>query len=613
MESPRAHFGELMASPRIISSDLRSRLPSLFALVAICLPCTLGILFAPNVQAVLATVAINLVVLSLAMRLYCYRLIRLALHLFLLLVPISVFYRTLYRGAISPGVLLSIMSTTPDEARELLGTHLWITACLAAYVLIALYFVVASWRARGCYVRATLIRVAVLSIGAIGLWIAVTCYQLGEQRRNLIYALKDTAREVFPLDIILSTKITATGKLVTILEASAHAAFEFKNVRVADATVDADPQTLVIVVGEASRRKSWSLYGYGRPTTPELEKLRRELIVFDSVTSNANITIYSLSLALTRASPTTWDVAGREKSIISLLRQGGYFVDWISNQERYGGAENRISTMALESNSVSFANDYSADPLTEKDPFDSNLLPRLANVLKSESSRKTVIFLHMMGSHDRYRERYPAAFEIFSGPYGSRELSSRQLRILNEYDNSIRFTDFVLASIIRQVSALGQRSAVLYFSDHGERVFEPEDPDLMGHGFPTPSIQEIEVPLVIWLSASYRLAHPELIHNLEANAHSSAQLQNVFETIVDLAGLSHDGQKAEPSLFSPSFKSPTVLEILSTLQTAICVPSSDIKASHDQYIKTGSVSVLNFRSCAEPAPSPLRPIPGTDR
>ncbi|MBR7514039.1 sulfatase-like hydrolase/transferase, partial [Mycobacterium tuberculosis] len=47
---------------------------------------------------------------------------------------------------------------------------------------------------------------------------------------------------------------------------------------------DADkPSTLVLVIGESTNRQRMSLYGYGRETTPELDKLKDQLAVFDNV------------------------------------------------------------------------------------------------------------------------------------------------------------------------------------------------------------------------------------------------------------------------------------------------------------------------------------------
>ena len=57
-----------------------------------------------------------------------------------------------------------------------------------------------------------------------------------------------------------------------------------------DATAD-QPKTLVLVIGESTNRQRMSLYGYQRNTTPELDKLKDQLAVFDNVVTPRPYTI----------------------------------------------------------------------------------------------------------------------------------------------------------------------------------------------------------------------------------------------------------------------------------------------------------------------------------
>lgn len=585
----------------LMPSTIFRRTPPIFMLVALCTPAALALVLAQGFQSALATIGVTLAALLGALLLYRYRPTRVVLHVLLVVVPIVIFYRALYRGPISPGVFLSIISTTPSEATELLGKHLWITGLLVIFLAIAIYCVFACWWVPDPFRRKVHMRAFVLSSVTLGLWAAVTFYKHGELH-NLNWALKDSAREVFPLDVILSTKIVANGKLETLRSTAARAGFRFKNVHLANLHEASEPEIFVVVLGESSRRKSWSLYGYTRATTPLLEAMRPQLVVFDNATANANITMYSIGLLLTRASPTSWDVARRERSLITLLRQGGYSVSWISNQERFGFSENPVSAISLEAGSTSFANDYVSDPKSDvqRDPYDSNLLPRLSAELARFVSKpgKAMIFLHTMGSHDAYDERYPVTFDVFHGTRGGDDpLDAQQRRIVDQYDNSIRFTDYVLSSIIQQVAALNRSSAVFYFSDHGERLFEPSEPELRGHGFPTPSIAELEIPFLVWLSPAYRSAHPEFVTRLEARVHTPAQLENVFETIVDLAGLTYDGRATDSSLFSANFKAPNALRVLTTSQVPMCAP---LPKPSETLAGLESSSSIAFSSCAPP-------------
>jgi heptose-I-phosphate ethanolaminephosphotransferase len=364
---------------------------------------------------------------------------------------------------------------------------------------------------------------------------------------------------------------------------SARTHFTFHDVRSANAADAENPQVYVVVIGESSRRSHWSLYGYDRATTPKLDQMRDQLVVFEDVSSNATITMYSVTLALTRASPSSWEVARHEKSLLTLLREGGYSVSWISNQEKFGFSENPVTSIAAEANTVSFNNDYVNDLTYQgpRDPFDTNLLARLDRELDRlrASKQRAVIFLHMMGSHEAYDQRYPPAFDVLHGDSQPRAgLTSKQSRIIDTYDNSIRFTDYVLSSVIQRVAGLNEPAAVVYFSDHGERLFESDQPTLSGHGFPQQSVAELEVPTLLWLSPAYIHHNPEALGVLQSNTRKATSLDSLFETIVDLTGLSYADRDADSSLFSPNLRVQKTTEVLTMSQTPICVATAPSRA-----------------------------------
>jgi len=129
-----------------------------------------------------------------------------------------------------------------------------------------------------------------------------------------------------------------------------------------------------------------------------------------------------------------------------------------------------------------------------------------------------------------------------------------QRRLVNEYDNTIVYTDDVLARLIRRLDDCACRSALLYFSITG-RLFDkgPADHEF-GHGFPSVSREEIEVPFFLYLSGSYREANGPLVANLSANTRAAGELHNTSRTIVDMTGVDYDGRAADLSLFSGDFK-----------------------------------------------------------
>lgn len=122
--------------------------------------------------------------------------------------------------------------------------------------------------------------------------------------------------------------------------------------------------------------------------------------------------------------------------------------------------------------------------------YDEDLLQKLDEILpKADASssahyryRKLFVVLHTYGSHFNYQERYPRSFAYFKPDSRSEAKSENRRDLLNAYDNTIRYTDYILHGIIERLQkwegiqtktdgVYGQPiSAMLYTSDHGENI-----------------------------------------------------------------------------------------------------------------------------------------------
>ena len=57
---------------------------------------------------------------------------------------------------------------------------------------------------------------------------------------------------------------------------------------------------------------------------------------------------------------------------------------------------------------------------------------------------------------------------------------------------------------------------MLYVSDHGEDIFDDSRLRFL-HASPTPTYWQLHVPIVLWMSDSFKDAHPEKYRAAEAN------------------------------------------------------------------------------------------------
>ena len=374
--------------------------------------------------------------------------------------------------------------------------------------------------------------------------------------KNLKYILLN---ESFPLDMAYSEYAIFRGQRALREAVGRRASFAFPEVK--RLTSDTGPEVYVLIIGESSRRESWSLFGYGRKTNPQLASLvGKGLIPFSGIRSNANLTIYSLPLALTGNAPAESRRASEEKSIVGLAKQAGFDTYWISAQEMFGGAAGPVGSIAEEASHVQFLD---VSPRKgrgfeiDNGAYDEQVLRPFKEALAQETGNtKKVIVIHTMGSHYEYLSRVPAERRVFNS-VGSRgtgtEAKSPAGEKLDAYDDSILYTDYVIKNVIDILAGLRYPSAMLYFSDHGERMYcEAYPHESFGHGFLPPSEDELDVPVLLWFSKSYERRYPPLAEAARANAHLKTSLGSVFDTFADLMRVDLRRTRRNQSLLSQS-------------------------------------------------------------
>jgi heptose-I-phosphate ethanolaminephosphotransferase len=281
-----------------------------------------------------------------------------------------------------------------------------------------------------------------------------------------------------------------------------------------------EPETYVLVLGESSRPQNWGLYGYKRDTNPRLSAMS-DLLVFRDVISQASYTKASVPLILTRGSAKDPDRTANEKSIVTAFKEVGFRTTWLSTQHRdpFTGAINRFSGEAQDQKFV-------------ERQHDETLLAMLQPVLAQQdaASAKQFIVVHTMGSHFTYTNRYPLEFATFADGKG---LPEHEL-LVNSYDNSILYTDFIVSEIIKQVRGTGRIAAVLYLSDHGDNL-KDDARGQFGHFFSNE--YDLPIPMVLWLSPEYVKRFPEKAAAAQAAQGTPLNTESIFYSLADMASI----------------------------------------------------------------------------
>ncbi len=262
-------------------------------------------------------------------------------------------------------------------------------------------------------------------------------------------------------------------------------------------SVDTAPNTVVWVIGESDTRNNWSLYGYPRATTPRLEALKSELLVFNHVKAADGGTVGSITKMLTPATAQQPNLWKEKPDIITMANHAGYKTFWLSNQ-----ATDERGVMSI------FANHADVQVFTNKGTargegsFDEVLFAPFEQALKDPAPQKLII-IHIMGAHPAYNFRYPETFAKFDGVTDdtvAKDLEEKgrafyAIAFRNQYDNAILYQDYVLAGLLNRLKATPlTRASWLYIADHGQDVSHHNN--FSGHN--QKAAEQWQVPMLLW-------------------------------------------------------------------------------------------------------------------
>jgi glucan phosphoethanolaminetransferase (alkaline phosphatase superfamily) len=309
----------------------------------------------------------------------------------------------------------------------------------------------------------------------------------------------------------------------------------------------------IFVLGESARRDSWSAYGYHRPTTPYMDALKNEAIFLQHAKADANLTEYVVPILLTGRTPQTVKISSVHGYYFDLAHEAGYSTAWLVN-----------NNLAI-SNSIGVYPDTLVFPpdmqgnINGRHTLDETLLNGFQREIDRRGSSR-FIGLHLMGSHWEYSTRYPKSFRKFGDPVQLDRLTMASILVedpevlatlVDDYDNSILYTDWILHLIIEKARALNVPATVTYISDHGENL-EALD-GTAGHGGPVYTQHAFEVPAFVWVNDAYRRTHPALVRALRSNAGKEIRSHNVFFALAQIMGIRWPDADAHKSFASSQF------------------------------------------------------------
>lgn len=254
------------------------------------------------------------------------------------------------------------------------------------------------------------------------------------------------------------------------------------------------PTLIVLVIGEASRKANYSLYGYGRKTNRLLSE--QDNLTVLNAESYATYTTASIKCMLSHQGSKSG--LKTYENLPSYLKRFGVKVLW--RTDNWGEPDIDVD---IYEDKKQIQKDCKKD--CERLNYDEVLLYNLEKQIQKLNSNKTFVVLHQHGSHGPlYNKKYPKEFEYFTPTCKSVELQKcSQEELINAYDNTILYNDYFLNSLIEILKKEKKRVAMLYISDHGESLGEN---GFYLHGTPksiAPKYQ-YEIPFFVWTNKEFR-------------------------------------------------------------------------------------------------------------
>lgn len=466
-------------------------------------------------------------------------------------------------GVIAVDMFLNLVTTNPGEAMELLDNLA--PAVVGVFVVYLPLLILGGVNIR----RDSRLSVSfqqrvrhwAMQIGAIGLFCLLASYLMVDDYRM--------RNQLYPVNICYNLYLAFERNAASenYKEASRNFKFDARSEHSATA-----PEVYVMVVGETARAHNFSLYGYPRNTNPLLSKTPG-IKAFPNVTTQSNTTHKSVPMLLSAASAEDFERLFHEKGILAAFKEAGFHTVFISNQLPNHSFIDFLGEQAdehyfLKKEDASQSNHYDEDLLQKLD----EILP-LADASSSAHYRyrKLFVVLHTYGSHFNYQERYPRSFAYFKPDSRSEAKSENRRDLLNAYDNTIRYTDYILHGIIKRLQKWEQvqnktdgvycqpTSAMLFTSDHGENIFD-DDRHLFLHAAPKASDYELHVPFIIWTSEGFSKQYPDILKALGENRSKQVQSSlSAFHTMLGIGGIQTHYRQDEYSVASEKYHSVKLL------------------------------------------------------
>ncbi len=448
------------------------------------------------------------------------------------------YYTARYGVLFDSGMMTNIVETNTAEAFELMSLPF-----MGVIAIAGLLPALAIW---AYPIKPRRVRTAILHRGTALLvaMILIVTPLLTSQKEifPVVRNHQELRHMIAPLNVISASYVSVRDRLETPPE---YRPVALDAAHSTAATQNRKPLVHVLIVGETARAANFSLNGYAVNTNRELAQEKSAL--FFSMQSCGTATAVSLPCMFSIQQHDHFDreLSKSEDNLLDVATRSGYEVMWIDNGNGCKGICARVASRDVHlSNVENICPDGAC--------YDEILINELENVLDTVSS-DTLIVLHQLGSHGpAYFRRYPESFRLFQPDCQSANFGDcSQQELTNSYDNTIAYTDHVIAAAIAALSARSDDldTSLIYVSDHGESLGEH---GIYLHGMPykLAPAEQTAVPMILWLSAGADSLLVRKARCEEDETPPPLSHDNLFHTELGLLGIRTEAYRPDLDILS---------------------------------------------------------------
>lgn len=239
----------------------------------------------------------------------------------------------------------------------------------------------------------------------------------------------------------------------------------------ADAPGDVPPNVIVVLV-DTLRKDHVGAYGYRRDTTPNIDALARDAVLFAEAVPQSSWTKPSVASLMTSTYP---NVHGAQDNpdimreglptLAGVLQSAGYETHMLSTNV------NVLPMWGFGRDAFRFV-DVDAKQWEKTD--DTTLVNRAIDTLAFVQGRPWFLYVHAMGPHDPYNPPTEYARRFLPKKLNADPDTARREETIARYDAEIAYTDAHLGRLFDAMKAQNQYddALIVLLSDHGEEFWE---------------------------------------------------------------------------------------------------------------------------------------------